>query len=258
MEIVFLGTGGGRINLIKQIRATAGFRINSPVGNFHVDPGPGALLHSLRLKEDPLTLDGIIATHNHIDHVSDAMVLVEAMTGYGLKKRGIFIGSRLVVEGDEKGADQGIHSYHRSKVEHLYSAVWGEKKMFDAGKGPFSIEIFPMKHDEPSAFGFKMVIEGKVLGYISDTEYSENLGKDFSGCDLLIVNCIKPEGDKYVGHLKTADVIEVLKIARPEKCVITHLGLKMLRLGPGKEALKIQQMSGVETIAARDGMRIKV
>jgi ribonuclease BN (tRNA processing enzyme) len=258
MEIVFLGTGGGRINLIKQIRATAGFRINSVPANIHVDPGPGALLHSLKNKEDPLSLDGIIATHNHIDHVSDAMVLVEAMTGYGLKKRGVFIGSRYVIDGNDEGKDQGIHAYHKSKVEHLYSAVWGEKKTFDAGKGPFPVEIFKMHHDEPSAFGFKLGIEGKIIGYITDTEYMESLGKDFAGCDLLIINCIKPEGDKYVGHLKTGDVVEILKAAKPKRCVITHLGLKMLRIGPGNEAQKIQEASGVETIAARDGMRLNI
>ena len=258
MEIVFLGTGGGRINLIKQIRATAGFRIDSKSANIHVDPGPGALLHSLKEKKDPLSLDCIIVTHNHIDHSSDAMVLVEAMTGYGLKKRGIFIGSKQAIEGNEKGEDQAIHQYHKSKIEHIYTAIPGGKETLDAGKGPFSIETFQMNHDEPTAFGFKLYLDGKTIGYISDTEYMDSLGSDFVGCDLLVINCLKPEDDKYVGHLKTGDVIEILKAAKPKRCVITHLGLKMLRIGPGKEAQKIQEATGVETIAARDGMKLNI
>jgi len=36
------------------------------------------------------------------------------------------------------------------------------------------------------------------------------------------------------------------------------MGMKMLRLGPSKEAEKIEKQSGVRTIAARDGMHINV
>ena len=84
MEIVFLGTGGGRFVLVKQLRWTGGFRINSPSANIHVDPGPGALTHSHSLKQDPLKLDAIIVTHYHIDHCSDAAVLIEGMTDYAI------------------------------------------------------------------------------------------------------------------------------------------------------------------------------
>ncbi len=107
MEIIFLGTGGGRINLIKQVRGTGGFRVESRSANIHVDPGPGALIHSIKNRLDPLSLDCVIVTHNHVDHVTDAMALIEGMTHYGLKKRGIIIGSRHTILGDESG-DKGI------------------------------------------------------------------------------------------------------------------------------------------------------
>ena len=124
MELIFLGTGGGRINLIKQVRGTGGFRINSKSANIHVDPGPGALIRSIKLKQFPGTLDLIIVTHNHIDHVSDAMVLSEGMTEYGLKKRGILIGSKNVILGSEK-SDRGVSLYHQSKVKIVYAAEFG-------------------------------------------------------------------------------------------------------------------------------------
>ena len=66
MEIIFIGTGGGRINLMKQIRGTGGFRINSSCANIHIDPGPGALVHSIRLKQNPISLDAVISTHGHL------------------------------------------------------------------------------------------------------------------------------------------------------------------------------------------------
>lgn len=254
MEIVFLGTGGGRINLIKQIRGTGGFRIDSSSANIHVDPGPGALLSSLGYKEEPLDLDAVIVTHNHVDHFSDAMVIIEGMTNYGLKKRGIVIGSKAAMEGQ----DRAVHGYHQSKVDFAYAAVPGEKKTFNTEKGSFEIEIIAMKHEEGTAFGFKLSMDGKVVGHITDTEPAEHLGKAFSGCDALIVNCMKPEADKYHGHLTTNDVIAVLKEARPATCVITHMGLKMMKAGPAKEAEKIEKESGVKTVAAKDGLRFKV
>lgn len=257
MEIVFLGTGGGRINLIKQARGTGGFRINSTIANIHVDPGPGALIHSIRNKQDPLSLDCIIVTHNHVDHVSDAMALIEGMSQYGLKKRGIVIGSRHTLIGDET-ADKGISDYHQKKAAQVHVPETGERKKFQTGRGEFVFEGIMMKHEEPTAFGFKLSIGGKVIGHISDTEYFEGLGTGFSGCDLLIVNCIKPEADKYGGHLWTQEVATVLKTAKPRTGVITHMGMKMLRLGPSKEAEKIEKQSGVRTIAARDGMHINV
>lgn len=256
MEIVFLGTGGGRINLIKQVRGTGGFRINSRTANIHIDPGPGALVASLKHKQDPLKLDAVIVTHNHVDHVSDAEVLVEAMTGYALKKRGVLIGSKRTVEGDKNG-DKGISTWHQSKAGAVYSAEVGEKKMFKTEKGQFEIEIIRMKHDESTAFGFRLWMDGVVLGHVSDTDYIEGLEESFKGCDCLVVNCIKPEADKYHGHLKVSEVIKIVKSAKPKVCIITHMGMKMLRLGASSQAARIEKETGVKTIAARDGMKFK-
>jgi ribonuclease BN (tRNA processing enzyme) len=257
MEIVFLGTGGGRINLIKQLRGTGGFRINSPSASIHVDPGPGALVHSVKNRQDPLSLDCVVVTHNHVDHMSDAMALIEGMSSYGLKKKGIIIGSRNTILGNESGG-KGISAYHQSKAAVVHVAEWDTRKRFETDRGWFEMEFVRVKHEEPSAFGFKLFIEGKVIGHITDTEAIESLGRDFQGCDLLIVNCMKPEVDRYSGHLTSGEAIKVLREARPKTCIITHLGMKMLRLGPAKEAERIERESGVKTVAARDGMRVTV
>lgn len=254
MEIVFLGTGGGRVNLIRQIRKTGGFRINSESVNLHVDPGPGALLSSVNLRQDPLKLDAIIVTHSHVDHCNDANLMIEGMSRFALEKKGILIASRNSLEGE----DHPITRYHQSHATEVYSAKYGERKKFRTRKGEFEIEIIEVKHDESTAFGFKLFINNKVIGHTSDTNWFDDLGTRFTGCDLLIINCLKPYADGIPDHLETSDVIKLLKVTKPKKAVITHFGLKMIRADPGLEAKKIEYETEVETIAAEDEMRVEV
>lgn len=255
MEILFLGTGGGRVNLIRQMRKTGGFRINADSAYIHVDPGPGALLQSVKFRQDPLKLNAIIVTHAHVDHSNDANLMVEGMSRFALEKKGILIASKNSLEGE----DHPITKYHQSHVTTIYPAVCGERKKFTTRKGgQFEIEIMEARHDEKSTFGFKLYIDGKVIGYTSDTNYFEGLGHQFRGCDLLIVNCLKPFSDGIPDHLETKDVINVLKQANPKKAVLSHFGLKMIRSEPELEAKKVEYETDVPTIAADDGMRIEV
>ncbi|MBU0586437.1 MBL fold metallo-hydrolase [Candidatus Micrarchaeota archaeon] len=255
MELVFLGTGGGRINLLQQNRWTGGFRINGSM-NIHVDPGPGALIRSLQIGQKPMNLDAIIVTHMHLDHCSDANVLIEAMSHYTLKKRGIIIGSKNSIQGDSEG-NKVFTSFHLSKVQDIYSANWGEKKHFSNEKGEFEIEITKCKHEEETCFGFKLKMDNQTIGYTSDTESFPGLYEQYLGCEYLIINTMKPNKDKYVGHLTSNEAVDLLKITKPKMAILTHMGMKMLREGPEKEAAKIEKQSGIRTIPAKDGMVLK-
>ncbi len=257
VEIFFLGTGGGRINLLKQFRRTGGFRINSDSANIHVDPGPGALTASVHFRQSPLKLDALIVTHSHIDHFNDANVIIEGISQHALKKRGIVIASRQAVEGNRDG-DRVITLYHQGKVGEIYKVKPGEKKKFRTKNGEFEIETIKTRHDVEDAFGFRIFIDGVVIGYTGDTEYFDELAEYFKGCDYLIANCLKPAADEYKGHMSSMDAAKLMKKAKPKKLgIITHMGMAFLRAGPKKEAERITKESGVKTIAAYDGMRIR-
>ena len=251
MRLTFLGTGGGRVNLLKQFLHTGGFRIDSKSANIHIDPGPGALIYSLENKLNIFSLDAVIVTHFHVDHCNDAALLIEAMSNYAMVKKGIFIGSKYTVEGDADG-DLAISKYHLSKVKTLYSAKFGEKKKFKTKKGYFEIEIIKTKHDEPTSFGFKLYLDNKIIGYTGDTEYFSGIGNKFSGCDYLIINCLKPSEDGIPDHLKLDDAVKILKFTTPKKAFILHMGIKLQHYGLEKARREIEKDSGVKIVLPKD------
>ncbi|MDO9543683.1 MAG: MBL fold metallo-hydrolase, partial [Synergistaceae bacterium] len=79
----FLGTGGARFAMLKQLRKTGGIWFTYGGLNGVVDPGPGSLYHmcSATPPLDPHELRAIMLTHRHLDHSTDINVTAEAMTG---------------------------------------------------------------------------------------------------------------------------------------------------------------------------------
>lgn len=94
------------------------------------------------------------------------------------------------------------------------------------------------------------------FAYTSDTEYFKGIGKYYESVRLLILCVMRPAGKPWKGHMTTDDAIRIIEESRPEKAVLTHLGMQMLMRGPEKEARLIQEQIKVPTVAARDGMRI--
>ncbi len=250
MEIVFLGTGGGRFNLVKQIRGTGGFRVNARDFRMHVDPGPGALLRSLELHQSPLDLDALFVSHSHVDHSNDANVLIEGMTDCTREKKGVVIASSEVLAGEHTY----ISKYHQSLPKKCYSVEPGDTLELTGAR----IEITPARHDTESAVGFKLHAEGKTLGYTGDTEYFDSLGEIFAGCGLLIINNLRPLDNGIPGHLTSDGVIKILKRATPNKALITHLGTEFTPKFAREESARITRESGIGTRAAKDGMRVKL
>lgn len=255
-KILFLGTGGGRINLLRQLRGTGGFLVRDGGAIIHVDPGPGALFALNSLKIDPLSIGAAIVTHAHIDHMHDAPLILEAMSRHMTEKKGVLIASKYTVQGDETG-DRAITLYHQSMLrQNIVLAPGVEKKVEMPSKGGachFKITGTPVRHEDGSGFGFVMEIGGTKIGYTSDTEYFKELPAHFIGCNVLIANNIKGADDPYTGHLDSASCARLFSEAKPQCGIISHMGMKLLASGPEAEAMKISEASGVKVIAARDG-----
>ena len=252
MEIVFLGTGGGRFNLISQLRRTGGFIIRGKL-QLHIDPGPGALIACHDFSIDPRKTDAVVVTHNHIDHINDAELMLEAINCFPDQKRGILISTASVLLEDEFG-ERGISSYFTRKTKRTQVARVGKPIKI----GNSILMPTPVRHDDMTGFGFVLEMDGARIGYTSDTEYFASLPSHFLHCDILVANNLKAGADGVPGHLFSPTTSRLLSECSPRVCVLTHMGQSLVKAGPEKEARKIEKASGVRTIAATDGMRMDV
>jgi ribonuclease BN (tRNA processing enzyme) len=245
-SVIFLGTGGGRMVVLNQLRRSGGFWLKLDDVNILQDPGPGSLVmvHQLRLK--PRNLDAIILSHRHIDHSNDVNVMTEAMTGGGFYPRG-----RLIVPSDCLNSDPVVLQYVRQFVEITEIKKGMEIKIKD-----LKIE-FPVQNMHPvETYGAIYTFSSGRLGYIPDTEYFPRLADAYRNVDFLIVNVVRMKTDKRIRHLNMDEAAELINEIRPKKAILTHFGLQVLKSSPEHQARIISEKTGVEVVAAYDGMSV--
>ena len=236
---------------ITQRRMTGGLRIDKiDEKNIHIDPGPGALVRTYQFGLTPLKLDAVMVSHSHTDHYNDAEVLIEAMTRGMTRKKGTVIGSKSVIEGYKQWGPC-ISKYHLSKPDVSILGVNETTKL-----GKIKIKGTKTVHGDPTAVGFNLKVKNFGVSYTADTEYFEDLHKYHSGADVLIASVIRPRNEKIRGHMSTQDFAKLVEEVSPKFAIMTHLGMKMLVNDAKKEANAVKEQTGINTVAAYDGMKI--
>lgn len=253
MKLTFLGSGGGRFSAISQRRMTGGFRIDNLGGkNYHVDPGPGALIRTYQFGFNPRNLNGIFVSHAHTDHYNDAEILIESMTRGMTKDQGVIFGSPSVLNGVEQWGPC-ISSYHQSKSD-VFVLKPGEVSEVNGIK----VKGTATEHGDPAGVGFQIDYNGFKLSYTADTGYFDELADYHEGADILIASVLRPGNRPIPGHMCSSNFVDLINQVKPKVAVMTHLGLKMISNNPVTEAKRISKKTGVKTIAAYDGLSFNV
>jgi ribonuclease BN (tRNA processing enzyme) len=243
-EIVFLGTGGARYVIAKQLRATGGMLFRMAGKNVLIDPGPESLYRFLTYLPGfpPEKVDAIILTHKHIDHSADINVYLDVMTKGGNDKRGI-----LLAPSDAFGEEGVIHKYLLQYLDD--TVVIKENLCFDLGKLQF---LFPVRHEHRvETYGFRLTHGDHTISYITDTKYFAGLIQAYKA-DIIIMNLIKL-GSSEIDHLSVDDCAEIISGIKPKVAIVTHFGMTMIRTGPWNVARQLKERTGVTVLAAEDG-----
>ena len=253
--IKFLGTGGARFVVSKQLRSTAGTWCSLGGRQVLVDPGPGTLCRccASRPRLDPEMLDAVILTHRHLDHSNDVNVILEAMTKGTFNRRGALFVTADAVQGNEPV----VFSHVRRAVERLDLLTAGAS--YTLGDLRFCT---PVRHRHPvETYGLVFSLPWGRVSFVIDTAYFKELEDCYRGSDLLILNVVftrLPQG-KAIQHLDLEGAARIIAAVRPRRAVITHFGMTMLRRQkPHLSAQKLAQETGVPVEAAYDGMTVNL
>jgi len=254
--IHFLGTGGGGENL-KNGQNSGGFIIRFGRHSIHVDPGAGALLARQRLLKEPANLNTMVVTHVHPDHAADTGKIIDGVA----KQHGklpLLITSESVINGYGSGK-AAISKEQLEKVERLEMMQPGSMIEIPASDSIIVLTAIPTQHSDSTCFGFVLEMDGKRIGYTSDTEYFGELPAYYSKCGILIANNMRPDsGGGLKGHLYTETTAQLLKESGVQSAIITHFGVTMHQgTSPEKEAKKIQEKTGAIVTAAREGVLVE-
>lgn len=253
-RIKILGTAGARYVVAKQLRSSAGTWIEHENTRLILDPGPGTLVRMAhaRPRLEVEKLHGIILTHAHLDHSNDVNILIDGLTEGGFKRKGVLFSPRECLEGDTAVVLPYLRPFLKGikilQAEREYKIK--EIKFRTSCRHYHTVETYGIIFD----FGSKRV------GFMVDTLFFPGLIDSYEGCDILVMNVVryKPHPSPNVQHLCIQDVADILKEIRPEKAVLTHFGMTMLRARPHQVAEKLSRKLGLEVLAAYDGLTLEI
>ncbi|MCU0726004.1 MAG: MBL fold metallo-hydrolase [Planctomycetes bacterium] len=219
MELTILGSGTG---VPSPRRGSPGALVRASGGTILVDCGPGSLRVAAAAGVDPASIDGVLLTHFHPDHVLDLPALLFALRNPAFAGRG-----PLTVAGPEGTV---------KLIDHWFSAAYGawlRPVGFDLTVLEFSpgehvlagvrATAFPVKHaPESLAYRVREADGEAVLAISGDTGLCAGIVEAGRDADLLLLECAFPDPAPWDGHLTPRTAAEVAALSAPRRLVLTH------------------------------------
>lgn len=253
MKITILGTGTATPRLE---RNASGVLVSAAGSQVLVDVGPGILRRLCEAGIDYKSIDIILVTHFHPDHVSDLTPLLFA-SNYA---HGPFRDEPFLLIGPT-----GLEQFYQALVR-----VYGNwivptgnrliKKEINANAPDvfvsegLVIRSTPAAHSNP-AVSYRLEAEGSSVTISGDTDISEKLVELARNTDVLICECSMPEGSKIPGHLVPTEAGITAERARAKKLILTHFYPSCDEVDVAKQASKT--FSG-QIVKGEDHMVIKI
>jgi ribonuclease BN (tRNA processing enzyme) len=244
MQLRFVGCGdafgsGGRCNTC--------FHVTGENVNFLIDCGASSLPALKRNGISREEIDLVLITHFHGDHFGGLpFLLLDAQFTRRTRP--------LVIAGP-----QGIGRRLEQVMEALFENSAKRERPFDlkivelepeaaASFGPVKVTPFPVVHGDSGGpfLGYRIEVEGRIIAFTGDTEWTDALIPLGQNADLFISECYFY--DRMVkNHMNLKTLSAHLAEIKPKRLILTHMGEDMLgRIGT----------LGIETAA--DGMVVEI
>jgi ribonuclease BN (tRNA processing enzyme) len=216
MEVTVLGSG---TSIPSSERASPGYWVQVAEEHLLLDGGTGTIHQFAQAGGRVETLDRVLYTHYHPDHVGDFPHLLFALRSPAIGRQ-----SPLWV-----GGPRGLKRHHRLLGE-LYGP-WVTSLPFTldlheltAGTidfGAWRLTACPVPHSDAS-LAYRIDAPEGSFAYSGDTDFSEELIGLAHGADLLICECAFPDDHKVTGHLTPSLAGELAARAGVKRLLLTH------------------------------------
>ena len=244
MELTILGSSG---MYGTRDRACAGYLLETPEHKILLDCGAG-VWRNLLAHTDHASIDAVVLSHRHPDHVSDVFMLLHARL-YGqpgpLPEIPLWAPAETLerLTAFSKELDQAFH---------LSSISPGD----DITLGDAALSFFSMAHP-PDTVGVRVENDDAVFAYSADTGPSGDLQELAATAHVFLCEAtFQDSDDVWEGHMSASQAGEVAARAGVGKILLTHLP-------PGRDAgLSLAEAhktsGGAEVQLAADGLKLEV
>lgn len=217
MTLYLLGTGAA---VSDPHRTTTMFALEEEGVHVLVDCGGDAVQRMLAVGFDPVTLDAVLLTHEHPDHISGFPLLIEKLWLLGRR--------------------EPIHVYGPAATLHAVRALWGvfdttrweglpdlywHEVDFEPGasvlaQDGLTVTATPVDHPVPT-IGLRFEgRSGTTLAYSCDTAFSQAVVELARGADVLIHEAT---GAHPGVHASAEEAAQVAAQAGVDRLILVHL-----------------------------------
>jgi ribonuclease BN (tRNA processing enzyme) len=225
MKLTIVGCGdafgsGGRLQTCYHVEA-AGTR-------FLIDCGATTMIGFNRLGFDPNSIETIFISHLHGDHYAGLVWWL--MHAQHVAKRTV----PLTVVGP-----QGVGARFAAAAEALFPGSSKVPRAYElrfvelARETPLEaggVRVIPFEVVHPSGappYALRFEVEGKVLAFSGDSQWTDSLIEAGRGADLFLLECYQFDGDVRF-HMSWKAISTQLDRIAAKRIMLTHMGSPML------------------------------
>jgi len=231
-------------------RNQSGYLLEAGPLRLLLDCGVTSLVALKRRGIDPASLQGVLLTHLHADHVAGLPLLYHDFQHLGGRETPLTVAGP---RGVKKRVEQIYHVLFPPKpgLTRRFRVAYRELHpgvlYYPEGRRGPQIRPFRVRHQghRPS-FGYCVRWKGKTLAYSGDTGWFEDLPLEVRGADLFVCECTQPRRD-VDKHLSLEELRENRKRLQVGSILLTHLGPKLANR---------RRIAGFKV--GRDGMTLRV
>ena len=229
MKLTILGSG---TIIPDPQRNPSGLLLEHAQQQWALDLGPGNLQRLQAHAVSPPSLDGLLLSHFHLDHVGDLPHLL-----FGLRIPGNARTKPLVLHGP-RGLKRLLEGYGElwgrwiePRGYEIEIHEWEEGDQFFLGD--LKVEVFEALHggDKQHCLSYRIATPaGSIFAWSGDSDYSESLLRCCHNADLALLDCACSEENKVEGHMSPGLCGAVAANAGIEQTVLTHFYPRSFRL----------------------------